>query len=107
MVKRIDASGTPLAHYIARFYQQGDGNDYMWDELAAAAWIDPSLITQQETRYMSVDIDHGAGYGNTLTWTESDKPKTAAQPVVIQMDLNKDKFYEMFVNLHVRPSLMF
>ena len=42
MVKRIDASGTPLGRYIARFYQQGDGNDYMWDELAAAAWLDPS-----------------------------------------------------------------
>jgi inosine-uridine nucleoside N-ribohydrolase len=99
MVKRIDSSGTALAHYIARFYQPGGGNDYMWDELAAAAWIDPSLITQQEIRYMSVDIDHGAGYGNTLTWTESDKPKTAAQPVAIQVDLDKEKFYEMFVNL--------
>jgi purine nucleosidase len=99
MVKRIDASGTPLAHYIARFYQPGQGNDYMWDELAAAAWIDPSLITKQEIRYMSVDIDHGAGYGNTLTWTERDKPKAAAKPVAIQVDLNKDKFYEMFVNL--------
>ena len=41
----------------------------MWDELAAAAWIDPSLITKRETRYMSVDLDRGAGYGNTLTWT--------------------------------------
>src|SRR5580658_9747467 len=99
MVKRIEAGGTPLARYIARFYQPGDGNDYMWDELAAAAWIDPSLITTQETRYMSVDIDHGAGYGNTLTWTERDKPKTAARPVTIQVDLNKEQFYEMFVNL--------
>src|SRR5208337_4178266 len=30
MVKRIDASGTPLARYIARLYKPGDGNDYMW-----------------------------------------------------------------------------
>jgi hypothetical protein len=48
---------------------------------------------------MSVDIDHGAGYGNTLTWTESDKPKTAAQPVTIQVDLDKERFYELFVSL--------
>ena len=47
----------------------------MWDELAAAAWIDPSLITKRETRYMGVDLDHGAGYGNTMTWSEKDKPK--------------------------------
>jgi purine nucleosidase len=99
MAKRIDRSGTPLAHYIARFYQPGDGNDYMWDELAAAAWIDPSLITKSETRYLSVDIGHGAGYGNTLTWTERDKPKTAVQPVSIQVDLDDQKFNEMFVSL--------
>jgi purine nucleosidase len=104
MVKRIDASGTPLAHYIARFYVEGQGNDYMWDELAAAAWIDPSLITQQETRYMSADVDHGASYGNTLTWTESDKPKNAGQPVMIQVDLNKEKFFEMFVKLMSGPQ---
>ena len=46
----------------------------MWDELAAAAWIDPTLITKKETRYMSVNIDHGAGYGDTLTWTDKDNP---------------------------------
>jgi len=34
----------------------------MWDELAAAAWIDPTLITKSETRYMTVELDRGAGY---------------------------------------------
>ncbi len=104
MVKRIDAGGTPLAHYIARFYQPGDGNDYMWDELAAAAWMDPAVITKQENRYLSVDIGHGAGYGNTLSWTENDKPKTAGMPVMVQMDLDNEKFYEMFVRLMSAPT---
>ena len=104
MVKRIEASGTPLARYVARFYQPGDGNDYMWDELAAAAWLDPSVITKQETRYLSVDIDHGAGYGNTLTWTDRDKPKNAGVPVTIQMELDKEKFYELFVKLMSAPG---
>ena len=104
MVKRIDAGGTPLAHYVARYFQPGQGNDYMWDELAAAAWIDPSLITEKETRYMSVDLDRGAGYGNTLTWLERDKPQLAGQPVEIQLDLDKEKFYEMFVRLMSEPT---
>ncbi len=104
MVQRIDASGTPLARYIARFYQQGGGNDYMWDELAAAAWLDPALITKQETRYLSVDISHGAGYGNTLSWDEHDKPKIVGQPVTIQMDLDKNKFDQMFVDLMRGPT---
>ena len=29
------------------------------DELAAAAWIDPSIITKHESRYMRVDVDRG------------------------------------------------
>jgi inosine-uridine nucleoside N-ribohydrolase len=99
MIKQIAASGTALAHYLARFYQPGAGANYMWDELAAAAWINPTLITKRETRYMGVDLDRGAGYGNTLTWTEKDKPKLSAQPVEIQLDLDAEKFYQMFVNL--------
>jgi inosine-uridine nucleoside N-ribohydrolase len=104
MVKRIEAVGTPLARYIARFYQEGGGADFMWDELAAAAWIDPSLITKRETRYMSVDTGHGAGYGNTLTWTEKDKPKLPAGLVEIQLDLDAARFYKMFVNLMTAPA---
>jgi inosine-uridine nucleoside N-ribohydrolase len=104
MVKRIDASGTPLGHYVARYFRPGEGNDYMWDELAAAAWIDPSLITQKEMRYMSVDTNRGAGYGDTLTWTETDKPKLTVQPVEIQLDLNAEKFYQMFVSLMSAPT---
>jgi inosine-uridine nucleoside N-ribohydrolase len=99
MVKIIEASGTALARYVARFYQEGQGADYMWDELAAAAWIDPSLITKRETRYMSVDIDHGAGYGNTLTWTEKDKPRASVRPVEVQLELDAARFYDMFVKL--------
>jgi inosine-uridine nucleoside N-ribohydrolase len=99
MIKQINASGTALAHYIARFYQSGQGGEYMWDELAAAAWIDPTVITKRETRYMSVDLDRGAGYGNTLTWIENDKSKVGAQPVEIQLELDAEKFYRMFVNL--------
>ena len=104
MIKRIDASGTPLAHYLARFFQPGDGNDYMWDELAAAAWLDPSLITKKENRYMGVDTTRGPGYGNTLTWTEADKPRLAGPPVEIQMELDTAKFYRMFVSLMSAPT---
>jgi inosine-uridine nucleoside N-ribohydrolase len=104
MIKQIDASGSPLARYIARFYRAGQGGEYMWDELAAAAWIDPTLITRRETRYMSVDLSHGATYGNTLTWTDKDKPAIAAQPVEIQMDLDSARFNQMFVSLMASPT---
>jgi purine nucleosidase len=99
MVKEIVASETPLAQYVAKFAMLTPGADIMWDELAAAAWLDPTIITRSATRYMSVDIDHGAGYGNTLTWGKSDLGQTFAQPVEIQVDLDLEKFYRMFVSL--------
>jgi len=102
-VQKIAAAGTPIALYVAKYFQPGDGNDYMWDELAAAAWIDPSLITKKETRFMTVDIDHGAGYGNTLTWHVTDKPKITVQPVEIQFDLDYARFMDMFSSLMTKP----
>ncbi|HLK22526.1 MAG TPA: nucleoside hydrolase [Bryobacteraceae bacterium] len=103
MVKRIELGGTALGRYIAKYFQPGDGNDYMWDELAAAAWIDPSLITKKETRYMGVDLGRGAGYGNTLTWGEHDRPQRTGPPVTIQIDLDREKFYGMFVDAMRAP----
>jgi inosine-uridine nucleoside N-ribohydrolase len=104
LVKQIEASGTPWARYIARFAMLTPGADIMWDELAAAAWIDPSLIRKRETRYMAVDLDQGAGYGNTLTWETTAKPRPAAQLVEIQFDLDTNRFYRMFAALMTAPT---
>ena len=99
MIAEIRKSKGPAAQYVVNFFKADQGSSYMWDELAAAAWIDPSLITKKETRYMSVDIDRGAAYGNTLTWTEHDNPKLGARPVEIQVDLDLRRFHKMFVGL--------
>jgi purine nucleosidase len=104
MAKRIGASGSVIGKYIAGYFREGGGNDYMWDELAAAAWIDPSLITKRDTRYMGVDTTHGASYGNTLTWNDKDKPKVARVPVEIQVDVDLAKFYDMFISLMTAPA---
>ncbi|MGH9495327.1 MAG: nucleoside hydrolase [Candidatus Sulfotelmatobacter sp.] len=99
IVQQIEASGTPIGKYIAKFAMLMPGADIMWDELAAAAWIDPSIITRSETRFMSVDIEHGAGYGNTLTWALKENVRPEPQKVEIQFDLDTEKFYKMFVGL--------
>ena len=98
MIKQIESSGTAVAQYVARFFLSDQGGTYMWDELAAAAWIDPAIITKSETRYMSVDLERGAAYGNTLTWTDQDKPKAGTQPAEVQLDLDAGKFYRMFIH---------
>ena len=53
---------------------------------------------------MSVDLDRGAGYGNTLTAGTTDARRPVAQPVEIQVDLDTEKFYRMFAVLMTAPT---
>ena len=104
MVNEIATAGTPLARYVAQYYMPGPGADFMWDELAAAAWIDPSIITRRDVRYMAVNTEHGPEYGNTLTWSEADKPKRSLQRVEILMELDNERFNRMFIDLMRAPT---
>jgi purine nucleosidase len=104
LMNRIKASDLPAARYVGTYARLHGEYNYLWDELAAAAWLDPSLITQKETRFMDVNLDKGYSYGDTITWTDRDKPKITVQPVEIQVDLNLEKFYKMFVDLLTAPT---
>jgi purine nucleosidase len=104
MAREIGAGDTPLARYVEKYQPSGPGHRYMWDELAAAAWLDQSLITREEVRFLDVDLDHGAGYGNTLTWTDADKPEGNLEPVHIQMGLDNQKFDREFIRLMRSPT---
>ena len=104
LINRVKAGDSPAARYVGKYSRLRGEYNYLWDELTAAAWLDPSVITKQETRLMDVDLDRGAGYGNVLTWTDRDKPRIEIQPVEIQVDLDTEKFYKMFVNLLTAPT---
>jgi purine nucleosidase len=100
MVAEIAKSKTPAAQYIAQYSLE---YYYLWDELAAAAWIDPKIITKQREMYVDVDITHGPNYGNTLTWTAANKPQREMPLVHVQDDLDKERFYKLFVELMSAP----
>jgi len=102
MAEQIAKSGTPLGQYLLKYYFSGI--DYMWDELAAAAWLDPSIITSERQYYLDINREHGPNYGDTLTWPERDKPKIIGVPVHVLMDLNNDKFDKLFVDLMSSPT---
>jgi purine nucleosidase len=99
LIDRIKAADSPAARYIAKYARLRGNYNYLWDELSVAAWLDPGLITKKETLFLDVDLDRGASYGNTLNWTDRDKPKIGMQPVEVQDDLDLDRFYKMFVSL--------
>lgn len=102
MAEEISKSGTPLARYLLKYYVSEI--DYMWDELAAAAWLDPGIITRAQSLYMDVDLGHGRTYGDTLSWFEHDKPASARQPARVLVGLDGEKFYRLFSSLMSGPT---
>ena len=100
MLDEISKSPTPAAQYIAHWSQE---RYYLWDELAAAAWLDPRIITSERLLYLDVDLSHTATYGDTLAWTEASKPALDLQLVHVQTDLDLPRFTREFVDLMKSP----
>jgi purine nucleosidase len=99
LIDQVKLHDSAAARYVGTYGRIRGKYNYLWDELAAMAWLDPSLITAKDTRYLDVDLNRGADYGDTLSWTELDKPKIVGPPVEIQVDLDTKKFYREFVDL--------
>jgi inosine-uridine nucleoside N-ribohydrolase len=100
MIDQIAKAGTPSAQYIGKWSDE----EYLWDELATLAWIDPSIITKEESLYMDIDISHAAGYGNTLVWMPGNQPGLGEQLVHVQTELDLDRFNRELIELLSRPS---
>jgi len=96
MVAEIAHSNSPAAQYITKYSTEFL---YLWDELAAAAWIDPKIITKERTLYVDVDLSRGPNYGDALTWTDQNKPQRDLQPVHVQDDLDGPRFNKFFLEL--------
>jgi purine nucleosidase len=100
MIAEIAKSKNPAAQYLAKYADE----EYRWDELAAAAWLDPSIITKQTQLYMDMDYSHGAGYGNTIVWTPGSQPGLGEQLVNLPQEVDLPKFDKMFIDLMTRPT---
>jgi inosine-uridine nucleoside N-ribohydrolase len=100
LIDQIRKSPEPAAQYVAKYAEA----NFLWDELAAVAWLDPSIITKWEKLYVDVEIDHGPAYGNTLVWKPGRQPGMGEVLVDVQDDLDKAKFYQEYVELLSRPT---
>jgi len=100
MQAEIAKANTPVTRYLDKYSLPG----YMWDEIAGAALIDPSIIMVQKQMYMDIDVNHGASYGKTLFWDASAKVPPYERLANVQFDLNTEKFYKLYINLMTRPE---
>ena len=100
MQAEIAKANTPVTRYLDKYSLPG----YMWDEIAGAALIDPSIITVQKQMYMDIDTDHGADYGKTLFWDAKAQVPPYERLANVQFDLDTQKFYKLYIELMTRPE---
>jgi inosine-uridine nucleoside N-ribohydrolase len=80
LMRPIADSGGRLAKHVRDLYLEYESPDdntqwsAMWDEIAVAALLDPSIIRRSEILYLDAVIDPGPRYGHTLVWRKPEEP---------------------------------
>jgi inosine-uridine nucleoside N-ribohydrolase len=90
---------TPIARYLTEYSMPGQ----MWDELSAAALVDPSIITGTKQFYVDIDVDHGPSYGETLFWEPGTALPSYERVATVQFDVDAQKLYDLYIQLMTQP----
>jgi len=77
LLERMAAVSSPG---VAGFIRKLEPGFPMWDEIAAAVWLDPSLVVRQDTLFVDYDTQFGPAYGDTLSWSKGYQPGLGEQP---------------------------
>lgn len=100
LFEQIARGKAPFNDYLKQFGQSFP----MWDELAVAVWLDPSLVTRSVTLLVDVDTTFTAGYGDTLSWAPQEGPGLGERPVRVVQEVDVPRFERLAVDLLSKPS---
>ncbi|PZU09559.1 nucleoside hydrolase [Sphingomonas sp.] len=96
LLARATASDRPTAAYVKRIAQP---NYPLWDEVQAAVWLDPKIVTARGRLAMDVDLMPGANYGALLTWPAGKGPGLGERDVDLVYAVDVPRVEAMFVDL--------
>ena len=105
--EKMVAIDTPLTKLLRdtlgrRFEDELERSWFMYDQIAMASVIDPSLVNS-ERLYVDVNIEHGISYGVSVGGREIWPGAEGAQQMNVQYDLDWPGFIEMFVTRIQQP----
>ena len=100
--ERITAVQTPIAKMCKEKYGPGFEKDpgytrLVWDTIAAAVVIDPTLIVEEETMWVDVNSDYNLDYGRSLGYRKQGPAGT--QKARILMEIDEKRFWNLMVSL--------
>ncbi len=99
-VKQVGRGTAPFDAYLGKWGQSFP----MWDELAVAVWLDPSLVTRSTVVREDVDTSFTAGYGNTLSWAPELAPEMGEAKVNVALEVNVPRFEHLALDLLSHPK---
>jgi purine nucleosidase len=99
-IKQVGQGTAPFDAYLGKWGQSFP----MWDELAVAVWLDPSLASRATTVMEDVDVSFTAGYGNTLSWAPNVAPDMGEDKVDVVLEVNVPKFEQLALGLLSHPK---
>ena len=99
---RITAVNSSIAKMFKRKYGPEFKKDrkytrLVWDTIAAAVVIDPTLIAEEETRWVDVNSEYGLDYGRSLGYQKQGPAGT--QKARILMTIHEKRFWNLMVEL--------
>ncbi|MHC4558893.1 MAG: nucleoside hydrolase [Planctomycetota bacterium] len=99
---RITAVETPIAKmfkekYGPEFEKNPNYTRLVWDTIAAAVVIDPTIIVEEETRWVDVNSDYGLDYGRSLGYHEQGPAGTQKARILLTID--EERFWNLMVDL--------
>jgi inosine-uridine nucleoside N-ribohydrolase len=100
--EKMVARPTPLTALLKetmgpRFAADPARKMLMYDQVAVASLVDPTLVTTTEL-YVDVDAHPGLDYGTSLGGNEIWPGAEGARKAVVQYDLDWKRFIDMFVD---------
>jgi inosine-uridine nucleoside N-ribohydrolase len=98
--KDIARGKAPFDAYLAEFGQSFP----MWDELAVAVWLDPSLVTKSTPLVVDVSTSFGPNYGDSLSWPVGQGPGLGEQTAQVVFAVDVPRFEREVVELLSAPS---
>jgi inosine-uridine nucleoside N-ribohydrolase len=103
---RISGADTPIAKLFAAEYADTFAKDptakaQLWDTLAAAWLLDPTLATDVQERAVDIDVQFGPDYGRSLGHAKN--PPAGLQEARIVKRIDLDRFWKLYADLLTRP----
>jgi purine nucleosidase len=99
-IREVATGKAPFDAYLGKFGQSFP----MWDELAVAVWLDPSIVTRKSTLMVDTSTVFGPNYGDTLSWTANEAPGLGERAMEVVFDVDVPRFERMTLDLLMAPT---